>query len=83
MRALFKSSSPNRLYNHLLEHFGLSSDASLAERIQLDRFSILKARQGRISVSPFAIMSIHLSSGISVEKVMELGGITRDEDYLK
>ena len=77
-RALFKCSQPNRLLNHLLEHFDTESDAILAERLMIGRSTLIHARNGRRGLGPFLILSIHLVTVIGVERIMELGGITME-----
>ena len=77
MRALFRCTQPNRLFNHLLDHFKFETDAALANRLGIERCSISKCRAGSQELGPYIVLTIHLVSGISVEKIMELGGITR------
>lgn len=68
---------PNRLFDSVIEHMHLASDAALARALEVTPPVISKMRHRRIPIGASILIRLHEESGLNIKELRELMGDRR------
>lgn len=61
--------NPNYLFNAVLQHLNLPTDAALCRKLDIKPPVISKIRHGKLSVGPMMLLRLHDATGLSIAQL--------------
>lgn len=74
---MFNDYDPNRLFDTLTLHLGVSGDKALSQKLNMAKSVVAGIRQKRLPFGASLIMGIHDATGISIHELKRILGDRR------